>query len=304
MAPKIPIGRNRHMDNDADTPVSKKIKFKSGRTVEFFFVHISAEHVEELTYVEDSNIRIGEELTKESLAPIIESIRHNQFQPVIAQKINDRYSVADGSRRRKSAIFANVGLDLWYCLEALSKAEVKQLIKEISSAEKFSLRDLGRYFEQLRNTDPALTYDQIAENEGYNKGLISKAISAWEIPSEIIQLFPIPREITYTQFAQLSKIMTKLQSNQWSLAEFISKLNIKVGTTNEEVFQFICEESEIKKKTVTDKPIKIVDINKDTWVKTRKVGSKRFIEMSRVTQEDISKIESFIVELLAKTNSN
>lgn len=302
MAPRIPIGRNRHMANDVDTPVSKKIKFKSGRTVEFFFVHVDAENVEELTYVEDLNIRIGDELTRESLAPIIESIKHNQFQPAIAQKIHDRYSVVDGSRRRKSAIFANVGLDLWYCLETLSKAEVKQLIKEISSAEKFSLRDLGRYFEQLRITDPTLTYDQIAENEGYNKGLISKAITAWEIPSEIIQLFPNPREITYSQFAQLSKIMKKLHNNQWPLTDFITKLNIKDGTTNEEVFQFICEESDIKQKINTDKPIKIVDINKDTWVKTRKVGTKRFIEMSRVTQEDVAKIEGFIVELLAKKN--
>jgi len=304
MAPKLKftkIGRNIHMDTELE-PVSfaKQFQLKSGRTVAFDYIKVAAADVGKVTYVDDHNIRIGEELTRESLAAIIESIKTNQFQLVIAQKIGDNYSVLDGSRRRQAAIFAEVGLEMLYCSEQLNKVEVKQIVKDISTFEKFSLRDLGRYFAQLLESDESITYNKIAEMEGLNKGVISKAISAWSVPVEIIGLFPIPRDITYQQFAQLSKIIAKLAVDNKTIANFVSTLEIKPGSENDEVFQIIVHESNIKLKPIDPaKPLKIVDIDKNKWVKTKKLGDKQIIELSRMSLTDLAKIEEFIVALLS-----
>ena len=295
------IGRIPHMEDDETHSIQSKIfKFKSGRSVEFFYKTIAANDVPDLTYVDRHNLRIGEELTKESLASIIESIRSNQFQPVIAQKVDDAYSILDGSRRRQAAIFAEVGLEMLYCNEALVKDEVKQVVKEITSSESFSLRDLGRYFSLLMNEDPTLKYDDIAEQEGYNKGIVSKALAAWTIPSDLIAMFPIPRNITYNQFNDLSKIVSKLSQEKMDLTDFVIGLVVDAAASNDDVFKVILDASKIKPKKDTNKPRKIIDVDAKKWVKIKSIGEKNVIELARIPKPEMEKIEKFIVELLSK----
>lgn len=278
-----------------DNVTSNTYTLKSGRRVQFKYQQIASEKVATHTYVDEGNIRIPEELTKESLKIIVDSIKDQQFYPAIAQKNNDKYSILDGSRRRQAAIYAGVGLDILSCEETLSSSEVKELIKQLQTAEKFSPRDQGKHFTKLMNS--GLTIDEVANIEGVSKSHISKCNKAWSIPAELIALFPIPLAITQAQFTALSKVAKSLSGSQ-SIKEFSDKVEKINGASNDDVLKSIEQASEVKSNSGLAKAVKIVDINPKQWVKSKVIGHKQTIELSRIDEEDRQKIESYIVELL------
>uniref|UniRef100_UPI003B5B51FE ParB/RepB/Spo0J family partition protein n=1 Tax=Shewanella gaetbuli TaxID=220752 RepID=UPI003B5B51FE len=300
-----PIGRSlgRSVDLSTVSASSSEVIYElsSGRKVTFYRKTIAAADVSTLTYVHTMNKRNAEDLTRPSLELLINSIVRQQYQPVIAQEIDGHYATMDGSRRRQSAIYAGVGLELLYCKEALTKPEVKSLSKELQSAKEHSIRENGKVFAQLMQEQPELTQSDVAEQEGFTQSYVSKAIQAWEIPQTIINLYEYPSDITLVEFNKLSKVLNQLVLKAQSLESFIKTVTIPSGALNDEVTQIIIEHAGLNKPaTKTNKPVKIVDVNAKKWAKVAKNKEKTTITFNRLTEEEYLKIEKYIQDVMKK----
>jgi len=266
----------------------------SGRKISFTEITVPAEDVETLTYVNELNRRIQEEVSTRSLAG---SIKRQQYQSCIAQLIDGRYLILDGSRRRQAAIEANRPLRVLFCVEELTLPEVKGLSKESQSSEEHSLRDNGKHFEYLlKHPDFPMTVEQVLEEEGINKSFYDRCVRAWAVPSELIALFETPTDLGDESFRKLTRVAKKFP-NKMNLVKFISKLEIKSGTSIPETLNFIEEAAGLKKVANGDKPRKIVDINKNRHVKVKKSGkSKTVFEVSNGSQKELEDIERLIAD--------
>ena len=284
-------------DNDAANPTTWKLV--SGRMVDFYEITIPANDVERLTYSHKHNRRVQSEVKQKSIEDIMESMSRQQYLPCIGEKIDGAYYLPDGSRRRLAAIAVHVPLRIMYCETKLTGKEVKGLAKELQSALEHSYRDHGSYYEELMNDpDSPMTKEQIIEEENISEAHFDRCVRAWQVPSELVDLFEIPAKIPHEDFAKLLKV-AKAYKTPELLAGFINELDIQPGTANKEVMAFIAEAADLNKKKQTDKPKKIVDVSKDKWVKARNTGSKQFYEISRASKEELALIEEFIVEVLS-----
>ncbi|GGP58740.1 virulence regulon transcriptional activator VirB [Shewanella algicola] len=297
---KAPIGRSlgplthQSAANDAE-----EYTLHNGRKVTFKRKNVPADQVEVLTYAHSMNKRIAEELTQASLADVISSISRQQYQPVIAQLVDGKYATLDGTRRRQSAIYAGVGLNVLYCEEELTRAEVKALSKELQTAKEHSIRDNGRAFELLLKEDPSKTQADIAEQEGFTQGYVSKALNAWSIPQEIINLFEYPSDLTLPQFAEISKIYNHVLDSKMPLDDVIELTEVLPGTLNEEVIEFLKDAAEFKKiKKTSEKDSKFLAVNSKKWAKSKKVKDKTTITLSRATDEEYALIEAYIMKVM------
>jgi ParB family chromosome partitioning protein len=268
-------------------------------------VIVPADQVETLTFAHDKNKRIAADLTRASLSLLINSIARQQYQPVIAQRIKGKYAALDGTRRRQSAIFAGVGLEILFCDEELTPAEVKALSKELQTAKEHSIRDNGRAFATLLSDDLAKTQEEIAELEGFTQGYVSKALQAWEIPQDIINLFEFPSDLTFSHFAEISKIVKVIIGKKIPMDEIILLTEVKPGTSNDEVIDFIREAAEINKVVkVTAKPKKFLELNAKKWANSKRVKDKTTITLNRVTSEEYALIEAYIVKVMIGTKES
>jgi len=301
---KPPIGRsigilgevnlNKNMVNDEEV-----YTLHNGRQVAFKRTTVPANDVGSLTYAHPMNKRIAEELTRSSLADVISSISRQQYQPVIAQLIDGKYATLDGSRRRKAALFANVGLNILYCEEALSRAEVKALSKELQSAKEHSIRDNGRAFALLLQEEPQKTQADIAEQEGFTQGYVSKALNAWAIPQEIISLFEYPSDLTLQQFSEITKVYNHILDAKLPLEEVVELTEVLPGTLNDEVIEFLKDAAEFTKpKKAAPKETKFLDVNAKKWAKSKRVKDKTTITLSRATEDEYAKIEAYIMKVM------
>lgn len=294
-----PIGRSVDLDVVSISPEETIYTLSTGRKIRFFETYIAADKVETQTYPHKQNKRIADDLTRASLELMIDSISRQQYQPVIAQKIDGKYAAMDGSRRRQAAIFAGRGLKVLFCEEELTKAEVKALAKELQSAKEHSIRENGREFALLVEENPELNQVEIAGLAGFSQGYVSVALKAWEIPQALIDLYEHPGDITKPEFKVLEKVMKHINSVGMSVAELIELTEIKPETSNDEVTNFIAEASGLTKlKVPADKPTKFVEISSKKWAKSKRVNDKTTITLNRATDEEYKQIEAYITKVM------
>jgi ParB family transcriptional regulator, chromosome partitioning protein len=274
----------------------------TGRKVKFYRSTIPAGQVESVTYPHEMNMRIAEDLTRASLEILISSISRQQYQPVIAQRIGGRYATMDGSRRRQSAIYAGVGLDVVYCDEELTKAEVKSLSKELQSSKEHSVRENGQSFQKLLDENPTFTQESVAVLEGFTQGYVSKALQAWSLPQELINLYEFPGDITLPQFAELAKVIKHLEASGKQLDEFVAETKILAGTSNDEVTELIKESAGVNKgKISAEKAIKFVTVSTKKWANSKRVKDKTTITLNRASESEYELIKAYITKVMSGT---
>ncbi len=284
------------MEESASSENKSVWELVSGRKVEFTEVIIPADEVADVTYVHEHNRRIQGEVKSKSIAGMVISIAKQQYYPCIAQKVGDKYLITDGSRRRLAAIEAKSPLRLMSCEEELTTAEVKGLAKELQSSEEHSYRDHGCYYELLLSDEAnPMTKEQIIIDEGISESHYKRSINAWSVPSELVELFEWPSKLSHSDFVKLVKV-TKKYPVQSELLSFVESVQIETGTSNKEVLGFIVEAAGLNKKIDSTRPRKVVDINKDKFVKVKSVKHKTTFEISRGTPNELKDIENLIVE--------
>ncbi|EFR8270043.1 ParB/RepB/Spo0J family partition protein, partial [Salmonella enterica] len=172
-------------------------------------VRVPASDVESKTFVnQETNGRDQLALTRESLKSIIQTIKFQQFFPCIGIQQGERIEILDGSRRRASAIYIRTGLDVMVTNELLSADEARHLAKDIQTAKEHNLREIGLRLMALKES--GFNQKEIAELEGLSQAKVTRALQAAAVPQELISLFPVQSELSFSDYKILLEVNEKL----------------------------------------------------------------------------------------------
>lgn len=236
------------LNNEADLEAFKQVfTLSSGRKAVFIKVTVPATEVETKTFVlQEVNGRDQSALTPESLKDITRTISLQQFFPAIGVRKDDRIEILDGSRRRASAILKQVGLDVLVTDESLSVSEARKLAKDIQTAREHNIREVGIWLLALKQS--GLTQKEIAESEGLSQAKVTRALQAASVSAELLSLFPIQSELSFSDYKVLMMAEELLASNNRLVSELIDNINHIVNDIRE---QTVFAADEIKDKIIT-----------------------------------------------------
>ncbi|AVZ00410.1 plasmid-partitioning protein (plasmid) [Lelliottia sp. WB101] len=194
-----------------------------GREVKFTLETIPGNQVEKSTSVWIGNERDQEFLTEESLDDLIPSfLLTGQQNPAFGRKVADYIEVADGSRRRMTAI--------------LTSSEYRILVGDLDDEQMDSLCKLGndyrptsayergkRYAFRLENEFKG-NISALADAEHISRKIITRCICTSKLPRELIALFSHPGELSARAGDNLSRLFS---DNEAALLSKISELSEK-----------------------------------------------------------------------------
>jgi ParB family chromosome partitioning protein len=235
-----PIGRNNkrklrlEVAKKVQTGRTKKIKLHSGKIVDFSLKIIPYEDIESETFVdEDINGREQALITADSVQDMSDTFADNQFYAAYGYITDDgKIGLADGSRRRKTAIQTKSNLEIWVSEEPVNPADLVILAQNLQSAREHNMREEGRKFKTIIK-QKNIMQNEVAEIVGRHKSYISRCIDALDLDIEILLLFPNPGNIGSRSYVQLIKITKTLNEHNVSLADFIKEANNKVTQKDE-----------------------------------------------------------------------
>jgi ParB family chromosome partitioning protein len=203
--------------------VTQVFTLSSGRKAVFTKVTVPAAEIESKTFVlQEVNGRDQSALTPESLKDIMRTIALQQFFPAIGVRQGDRIEILDGSRRRASAMLKRVGLDVLVTDDALSVTEARTLAQDIQTAREHNIREVGMRLLTLKES--GLTQKEIAEAEGLSQAKVTRALQAASVSAELLPLFPVQSELSFSDYKILLAAETLLANNNRSVSELVDNV--------------------------------------------------------------------------------
>lgn len=263
-----------------------------GQKVHFILKEIPAERVERATMVWAGNERDQELLTETSLGETARSIRKfGQEEPAIGRDTNGIAEVADGSCRRKSVILANRPFFIW--IGELNDKQMEHLSKIGNQYQAPSPYEKGlRYLRLLNNMDTKA----LAESEGVNRNIISRAANTAKLPRPFIQCLPSPNDLSARKGDELFKKFEKLSDEKKETLTdiFHDLLSLKNNGEKKDaedviaIFETACAGGSEKPKAVT-RPLG----NHATFSQK---GNKAKFELKDADPELLQRIEDLILK--------
>lgn len=176
-----------------------------GRNVKFVLETIPAESVEKTTHVWAGNERVQAFLTPAALDDLIPSfMATGQLNPAFGRKDHGVIEIADGSRRRMTAI--------------LTSSEYRVLVGELDNEQMDALCKLGndyrptsayergrRYAYRLDNEFKG-NISALADAEKISRKIITRCVNTAKLPQEVIALFSHPGELSARAGEQLHQV--------------------------------------------------------------------------------------------------
>ncbi len=312
------IGRQFNSQTNADensaAETTQYFTLNSGRRVKFTLEVIPASEVEKKTFVrQETNGRDQSALTKESLKDILRTIKFNQFFACIGVRNGEQIEILDGSRRRASAIHAGTGLNVMVTSDQLSTEEARLLAKDIQTAKEHNIREIGLRLMILKNS--GLNQKDIALSEGLSQAKVTRALQAASVSQEIISLFPVQSELSFTDYKLLMEIDSNLSEKGIS---FLS-LNDEISNSLHQIISDDERPEDVKKADILkliqraslslinppskDKSVITQLLNfsdKDKFARKRVKGRNFSYEFSRLSKEVQHELDQAINEVLAR----
>jgi len=190
-----------------------------GRNVAFKLETIPADKVEMATMVWLGNERDQELLNESALADLIPSfLTSGQQNPAFARKTSGIIEIADGSRRRKTAIIT--GSDYRVLVGDLDDEQMQWLSQVGNDYRPTSAYERGkRYLRRLKEFDGNVK--ALAEAEGIDRNIVNRCMNTAGLPKEILSIFKHPGELSARAGDALSKVY---QGNEQTMLDAAQQL--------------------------------------------------------------------------------
>lgn len=193
-----------------------------GRDVSFKLETVDANMVEKATMVWGGNERDQALLTKDALDDLIPSfLASGQQNPAFGRKISGIIEVADGSRRRQTAIYTS--------------SEYRVLVGELDDEQMAWLSQIGNDYRQTSSYERGKRYarrlanefggtvSKLAEAENISRKIIVRCMKTAELPREIIGLFRNPNELSARAGEALAKVYADNEDAMFAFAQHLAK---------------------------------------------------------------------------------
>lgn len=299
------------------TERSQVFTLKTGRKVSFKLERVPAAEVSNAIFVnQETNGRDQLALTKESLRPIIKTIKFQQFFPCIGVQRDGRIEILDGSRRRAAAIFAHTGLDVMITEEQLSADEASQLARDIQTAKEHNLREIGLRLLNLKES--GFNQKEIAELENMSQAKVTRALQAAAVPQELLSLFPVQSELSFTDYKTLLELSEHLSEKNISADQVVDsvseQLNVIAGNDSladdekkASVLKLIQKASQsLISAPPKDKPVVSAlwsFSEKDKYARKKVKGRVLTYEFNRMPKEILEELDQAINDVLKRNLS-
>ncbi|ECX2001744.1 ParB/RepB/Spo0J family partition protein [Salmonella enterica] len=225
------LGQAMLSDNDpssADSAQQMQVfTLSTGRQATFVEITIPPGSVESDTFVvQENNGRDQSALTPESLKNITRTMKFQQFYPTIGVRREGKIEILDGSRRRASAILCKVGLRILITEQDISVTEAQRLAKDLQTSVEHNIREIGLRLMNLKNN--GMSQKEIAASEGMSQAKVTRALQAASAPEDLIALFPVQSELTYSDYKQLCVVADEMGNKDLTLNELVSNISNEV----------------------------------------------------------------------------
>lgn len=235
---------------------------------------------------------------KESLNELADSIKiHGVIQPIILNKIDNRYTIIAGERRFRASKIAGLKQ-----IPAIVKNYTEKQIKEISLIENLQREDLnpieaGRAIKELMNIYN-LTQEAIAERIGKSRPAITNLIRLLSLEPEVIKL--VEEEKLSAGHARCLIVITNKEL-QIKLANMASNNKMSVRDLEKAVKEVLNPKQ--TKKTQEEQSLElknlISNMQKTFATKVYALGNDRKgrIYIDYYSRDDLDRIHSIIEEI-------
>ncbi|EQA1624819.1 ParB/RepB/Spo0J family plasmid partition protein [Enterobacter asburiae] len=166
-----------------------------GRDVKFTLETVPGNLVEVTTRVWAGNERDQDLLTEESLDDLIPSfLLTGQQNPAFGRRVAEGIEVADGSRRRKTAILTSS--DYRVLVGDLDDEQMDALCKLGNDYRPTSAYERGKRYAARLTQEFGGNISALAEAENISRKIISRCVNTSKLPKELIALFSHPGELS------------------------------------------------------------------------------------------------------------
>lgn len=225
------LGQTMLSENDpssADSTQQMQIfTLSTGRQATFVEISVPSGSVESDTFVvQENNGRDQSALTPESLKNITRTMKFQQFYPTIGVRREDKIEILDGSRRRAAAILCKVGLRILVTDQDISVTEAQRLAKDLQTSVEHNIREIGLRLMNLKNS--GMNQKEIAASEGMSQAKVTRALQAASAPEDLIALFPVQSELTYSDYKQLCVVADEMGNKNLALDELVNNISNEV----------------------------------------------------------------------------
>lgn len=173
-----------------------------GRDVKFTLETVPTGQVETSTRVWAGNERVQAFLTEDALDDLIPSFLLNgQQTPAFGRQVKEGIEVADGSRRRMTAILTSS--DYRVLVGDLDDEQMDALCKLGNDYRPTSAYERGHRYALRLEKEFANNISALADAEGISRKIITRCVNTSKLPHEVISLFSHPGELSARAGEQL-----------------------------------------------------------------------------------------------------
>ena len=281
--------------------------------------------IESKTRVDEENARNQDDLSREALADIIDSIKRVQLYPAVGYA-NDGYdSTVDGSRRRMSAILEDCDFQMEVADQHLTPDEAAEIVALSEKKQKLSDRDWGRFyqakFDKLVKDGTALTQEEFAKQHNVSVGTMSRYLNAHSVPEELYGLFWAPGSINTVALSnrliRINKAITKdgheleqvINTAQEHIEKRFDDMDLESPDEHTELVFTVLNEQLAKKpkkapgrKKQSTEPVSLYtgEVKGEYINYVDNTKDKATITLARINSEKRQKIKDFIAAVMAE----
>lgn len=227
-----------------------------GRDVRFVLETISSNAVEKSTNVWAGNERDQEFLTEDALDDLIPSfLLTGQQNPAFGRKCNGVIEVADGSRRRMTAILTSSEYRI--LVGDLDDEQMDSLCKTGNDYRPTSAYERGKRYSLRLDNEFKGNISALADAENISRKIITRCINTSKLPRNLIALFSHPGELSARAGDNLSRLFSEYEASLLGKLDDLTE-NRKNGIVfeTEDIIQTLTEVVKASKSTTLVAPIK------------------------------------------------
>lgn len=227
-----------------------------GKDVKFTLETIPSELIENTSRVWIGNERVQDFLTEDALDDLIPSfLIAGQQTPAFGRKIDNLIEVADGSRRRKTAILTSN--DYRILVGDLDDEQMDTLSKLGNDYRPTSAFERGKRYQRRLDKEFDGNISVLADAENISRKVINRCLATARLPKEIVALFPHPGELSARSGEVLFRSFEGKEETLLSLATVLSeKKKSGVILESEDILRTFSEALKPKKDLVDQALVK------------------------------------------------
>lgn len=227
-----------------------------GKDVKFTLETIPSASVETSSRVWIGNERDQDLLTEDALDDLIPSfLIAGQQTPAFGRKIDDIIEVADGSRRRKTAILTSN--DYRVLVGDLDDEQMDTLSKLGNDYRPTSAFERGKRYQKRLDNEFDGNISALADVENISRKVINRCLATARLPKEVVALFPHPGELSARSGEVLFRSFEGKEEELLALTTVLSEQK-KTGVIleSEDILRTLAEALRSKKEAVVQSVVK------------------------------------------------